>query len=154
MKKLFVLAALLALVTVLVPARADALTLGQRVTRLEGKLNCLRRIPVIEYNDFSEYGDPVAGLNLTKTYDTQSPIDSPASDNPDSLTDLGAVTGLDWGFNDPAPDYLVLAVRANNQNVPYPGCASKFGLQPTPVWWGRATPVQRMTRARQLARVQ
>jgi len=154
MKKLIVLAALLALVPVLVPAKADALTLRQRVTRLEGKLNCLRRVPVIEYSDFSWYGDPDAGPNPTNTYDTQSPTDSPASDNPDSLTDLGAVAGLDWGFSNPAPDYLVLAIRADNQNVPYPGCASKFALQPTPVWWSRATPTQRMTRARQLARAE
>jgi hypothetical protein len=67
MKKLLVLAALLALVTVLVPARADALTLGQRVTRLEGKLSCLRRVPVIQYNDFAAYGDPVDGPNPTNT---------------------------------------------------------------------------------------
>jgi hypothetical protein len=47
MKKLIVLVALLAFVPILVPANADALTLRQRVSRLKGKINCLRRIPVI-----------------------------------------------------------------------------------------------------------
>jgi hypothetical protein len=36
-------------------------------------------------------------------------------------------------------------------NVPYPGCAQKFGLQPTPVWWRAST---RMTHLRQLSRVE
>jgi hypothetical protein len=83
MKKLTVLVALLALVPVLVPAEADALTLGQRATRLEGKLNCLRRVPVIQYNDFAAYGDPVEGPNQT-IYDTVSPTDA-SRNNPDSL---------------------------------------------------------------------
>jgi cell division protein FtsL len=48
MKKLIVLVVLLAVAPLLVPAKADALTLRQRVTRLEGKLNCLRRVPVIQ----------------------------------------------------------------------------------------------------------
>jgi hypothetical protein len=136
MKKLIVLAALLALVPVLVPAKADALTLRQRVTRLEGKLNCLRRVPVIEYGDFSWYGDPDTGPNPTNTYDTAAPTGA-SNDNPDSLTDLGATTGLDWGlavtgFPAPAPDYFVLAIRADTNNVPYPGCAAKFALQTKP----------------------
>jgi len=41
--KLIVLFVLLALAPILVPAKVDAITLRQRVTRLEGKLNCLRR---------------------------------------------------------------------------------------------------------------
>jgi hypothetical protein len=51
MKKLIVLVVLLAFVPILVPAEADALTLRQRVSRLEGNINCLRRIPVIQNND-------------------------------------------------------------------------------------------------------
>lgn len=156
MKKLIVLAVLLGLVPILIPAKANALTLGQRVTRLEGKLKCLRRVPVIQYNDFTAYGDPVAGPNPTTTYDTQSPTDSPNSDNPDSLTDLGGTTGLDWGFAvtgfpAPPPDYFVLAIRADANNVPYPGCAAKFGLQTKPSWWPRSA---RLMHLRQLARAQ
>jgi hypothetical protein len=157
MKKLFVLVALLALVPALVPAKADALTLRQRVTRLEGKLSCLRRIPVTEFYDYAAYGDPSpSGDNSVNAYATtaNTTLDRSAVDNPDGLRDFGAIPGLDWDFNDPAPDYFVLAIRANDHNVPYPGCASKFRLQPTPFWWGRATPAQRMTRARQLARAQ
>lgn len=156
MKKLIVLLALLALVPALVPAKADALTLAQRVTKLEGKLKCLRRVPVIEYNDFTAYGDPVDGLNAATTYDTQSPTDTPDSDNPDSLTDLGVTTGLDWGFAvtglpAPPPDYFVLAIRADASNVPYPGCAAKFALQTKPSWWPRSA---RLMHLRQLARAQ
>jgi hypothetical protein len=155
MKKMFVLVALLALVPALVPAKADALTLRQRVTRLEGKLNCLRRVPVIEYNDFSAYGDPIAGPNVMNTYDTSSPTGA-ANDNPDSLTDLGGTTGLDWGFAvtgfpAPPPDYLVLAIRADANNVAYPGCAKKFTLQTRPSWWPRSA---RLLHLRQLARAQ
>ena len=154
MKKLIVLVALLALVPVLIPAEADTLTLGQRVTRLEGKLNCLRRVPVIQYNDFAAYGDPVEGPNQT-IYDTVSPTDA-SRNNPDSLTDLDATTGLDWGFATtgflpPPPDYFVLAIRADANNVPYPGCAAKFGLQTKPSWWPRSA---RLMHLRQLARVQ
>jgi hypothetical protein len=101
MKKLIVLVVLLAFVPILVPAEADALTLRQRVSRLEGNINCLRRIPVIQHNDFAAYGDPVDGPNKANTYDTASPT-STSNDNPDSLTDLGATTGLDSRFG-PTP---------------------------------------------------
>jgi hypothetical protein len=67
MKKLIVLVVLLAVAPLLVPAKADALTLRQLVTRLEGKLNCLRRVPVIQYNDFAAYGDPVDRPRRTPT---------------------------------------------------------------------------------------
>jgi hypothetical protein len=155
MKKLVVLVALVALVPVLVPAKADALTLRQRVARLEGKIKCLRRVPVIQYNDFAAYGDPLGGLNATNTYDTESPT-GPSNDNPDSLTDLGVTTGLDWGFAAtgspaPPPDYFVLAIRADANNVPYPGCATKFALQTKPSWWPRSA---RLMHLQQLARAQ
>jgi hypothetical protein len=70
---------------------------------------------VIQYNDFAAYGDPVDGPNKANTYDTASPK-STSNDNPDSLTDLGPTTGLDWGFPitgfpAPPPDYFVLAIR-------------------------------------------
>jgi hypothetical protein len=153
MKKLIVLVVLLAFVPILVPAEADALTLRQRVSRLEGNINCLRRIPVIQHNDFAAYGDPVDGPNKANTYDTASPT-STSNDNPDSLTDLGATTGLDWGFPitgfpAPPPDYFVLAIRADANNVPYPGCAAEFGLQSKPSWWSRSA---RLMHLRQLAR--
>jgi hypothetical protein len=156
-KKLVVLAALLALVPAVSPARADALTLRQRVAKLEGRLSCLRRVAMTELNDFAWYGTPASapspGPSVTDVYATagDASVDPAAVDNPDALTDLGEVTGVDWNFGASAPDYFVLAIRASNQNVPYPGCAAKFALQPTPVWWQRSA---RMTRLRQLARVQ
>jgi len=154
-KKLLVLVALLALVPTLVPARAEGLTLGQRVTRLEGRLNCLRRIPVSEFGDMAAYGHPLSGPNTLNVFATVGdPAVTGAVDNPDSLTDEGPLPALDLDFGETGPHYFVLAIRANSENLPYPGCAAKFGLQPTPAWWGRATPAQRMTRARQLARAQ
>jgi hypothetical protein len=153
MKKRIAVLALLALVPAFAPATADALTLAQRVDRLEGKLSCLRRVPVNEYVDFAGYGDPADGPNATDTYATSAntTADPSAIDNPDGLTDVGAVPGLDWAFTDLPPDYFVLAIRTDDMNVPHPGCAQKFGLQPTPVWWGTTA---RLTHLRQLARVE
>jgi hypothetical protein len=153
MKKLIAVVSLLALVPAFSPAGADALTLAQRVHKLEGKLNCLRRVPVNEYVDFAGYGDPADGPNATDIYATSgnTTADPSAIDNPDGLTDLGAVPGLDWAFTGLPPDYFVLAIRTDNMNVPYPGCAQKFGLQPPPIWWRGAA---RMTHLRQLARVE
>jgi hypothetical protein len=155
MKKLIVLVVLLALAPILVPAQADALTLRQRVTRLEGKLNCLRRVPVIQYSDFAAYGDSVDGPNKANTSDTTSATGA-SNDNPDSLRDLGTTTGLDWGFAvtdfpAPPPDYFVLAIRADANNVPYPGCAGRFALQTRPSWWPRSA---RLMHLRQLAHAQ
>jgi hypothetical protein len=153
MKKLIAVLALLALVPLFSPATADALTLAQRVNKLEAKLSCLRRVPVNEYADFAGYGDPTDGANAAESYATSANTnaDPSAIDNPDGLTDVGAVPGLDWAFTELPPDYFVLAIRADDMNVPHPGCAQKFGLQPTPVWW-RAT--SRMVHLRQLARIE
>jgi hypothetical protein len=149
--KLIVLVVLLALMPAVVPAPRAALTLSHRVAKLEAKLNCLRRAPVAEYDDVAAYGDPVSGLNAASTYDTRSPTSSPANDNPDGLTDLGSFTALDWAFTDLPPDYWVLAIRTDANNVPASGCLAKFGAQVKPSWWPRATGMMRL---RQLARAQ
>jgi hypothetical protein len=151
MKKLIVLVVLLALAPAVLPAPGEALTLSQRVARLEAKLNCLRRVPVAQYDDVAAYGDPVSGLNASTTYDTHSPTSSPANDNPDGLTDLGSYTALDWAFTDLAPDYWVLAIKADANNVPASGCLAKFRAQVKPSWWSRAAGMMRL---RQLARTQ
>jgi hypothetical protein len=127
--------------------------LRQPVSRLEGKINCLRRVPVIQYNDFAAYGDLVDGPNKANTYDTASPT-STSDDNSDSLTDLGATTGLTGASPSRACSAAarsVLAIRADANNVPYPGCAAKFGLQTKPSWWPRSA---RLMHLRQLARPQ
>ena len=151
MKMLIVLVVLLALAPAVLPDPGEALTLSQRVTRLEAKLNCLRRVPVAQYDDVAAYGDPVSGLNASTTYDTRSPTSSPANDNPDGLTDLGSYTALDWAFTDLAPDYWVLAIKADANNVPSSGCLAKFRAQVKPSWWPRAAGMMRL---RQLARTQ
>jgi hypothetical protein len=163
MKKLLVLAIGLALVPVFVPANAHALTLAQRVTRVEAKLNCLTRTPVFEYAGYAWYGTdgsgvPQNGLNGVNTYDTQSPTDSPASDNPDSLTDQGWNWALDWFFPPSGqpqspPDYWVMTIKTSpTTNLPLSGCVARFAKTPTPTWWGR-TVAHRMQLG-QLARVQ
>jgi hypothetical protein len=85
MKKLIAVLALLALVPVFSPANADALTLGQRVNKLEAKLSCLLRLPMNEYTDFAGYGDPADGPNATDSYATSAntTADPNAIDNPD-----------------------------------------------------------------------
>jgi hypothetical protein len=40
-------------------------------------------------------------------------LDPEAVDNPDGLTDVDSVPGIDWAFTDLPPDYFVLAIRAN-----------------------------------------
>jgi hypothetical protein len=151
MKKLIVLVVLLALAPAVLPDPGEALTLSQRVARLEAKLNCLRRVPVAQYDDVAAYGDPTSGLNASTTYDTHSPTSSPANDNPDGLTDIGSYTALDWAFTDLAPDYWVLAIKADANNVPASGCLAKFRAQVKPSWWPRAAGMMRL---RQLARTQ
>jgi hypothetical protein len=149
MKKRIVLVILLALMPAVVPARGEALTLSQRVVKLEAKLNCLRRVSVAEYDDVAVYGSR-RGLNATNTYDTQ-PTSSPANDNPDGLTDLGSFTALDWAFTDLPPDYWVLAIKTDASNVPASGCLAKFGAQVKPSRLPRAI---EMMRLRQLAGAQ
>jgi hypothetical protein len=99
---------------------------------------------------------PATGENAQNTYDTRSPTDAPTNDNPDGLTDLGSVPGLDFAFETAGPDYYVLVVRARNESrdgttPQYPGCGAKFALQPTPLWWRTAV---RMMRLRQPARAE
>ena len=139
MRKLIVFVVLFAVVPAFDPAPGEALTLSQRVAKLESKLSCLRRVPVAQYDDVAAYGNPVSGLNASNTYDTHSPTASPANDNPDGLRDLGS-------FN-----YWVLAVRTDANNVPASGCLAKFGAQVKPSWWPRSAGTMRL---RQLARAQ
>jgi hypothetical protein len=63
MRKLIVLVVLFAVVPAFDPAPGEALTLSQRVAKLESKLSCLRRVPVAQYDDVAAYGNPVSGLN-------------------------------------------------------------------------------------------
>ena len=45
----------------------------------------------------------------------------------------------------------MLAIRADTNSVPYPGCAAKFGLQTKSSWWPRSARVMHL---RQQARAQ
>lgn len=134
MRRLFVVVAALALVPVVVPAKADA-TLGQRVTKLEAKLACIQRVPLVEFADYAWYGG--ADNPNEPTYAEADSL------NPDSLFDQGPATGLDLGYG-LGPDVWGLAIKKTS------GCKAKFGVLANPF----ATRQARMMRARQLARVQ
>jgi hypothetical protein len=53
MEKLSVVLTLLALVPFFSPPTANALTLAERVQKLEGRLNCLKRVPMNECADYA-----------------------------------------------------------------------------------------------------
>ena len=146
MKKLLLLTLALALAPALWPAEASPLTHGQRVSKLEAKLKCIVKTPVSEFAGYANYGDPVVGLNALNVYEGEM------GEAPDQLTDMGGGFGLDWNFNESQPDYWVLNVKANNENFVGSSCAKLFPKQVTPAWWGRPM-LERLTRARQLARV-
>jgi hypothetical protein len=57
---------------------------------------------VNEYTDFAGYGDPADGPNATGSYATSANTADPSAiDNPDGLTDVGAVTGVNWATSSP-----------------------------------------------------
>ena len=113
MKKLIAVLALLALVTVFsCDRRRPHARTAREQARSEPELP--PQGPVNEYTDFAGYGEPADGPNATDSYATSAntTADPSAIDNPDGLTDVGAVTGLDWAFTDLQPDYFVLPICA------------------------------------------
>jgi hypothetical protein len=140
MKRLFVAVAALALLPVFAPARADALTLGQRVSRLEAKMSCLRKVPLIEFGDYAWYGNPDTGSNAANVY-------AELEGNPDSLTDLGAVFGVDLKYGYPpgtATDVWALGIVNSST------CRGRFGTLANPF---AARSAERRTRIAKLARL-
>jgi hypothetical protein len=114
MKRLLLLALALALVPIFSPAAAHSATLAQRGSALEAKLACVTRVPVNEFLATRSTDDELIGENATNVYDEAD------SDNPDSLTDLGSMVGLDWDFGaTPSFGFWVLTVK-NTSN-----CRSK-----------------------------
>jgi hypothetical protein len=128
MKKVLVLVALLALVPAAIPAKGSALTLGQRVSRLEAKAGCLQRIPVVEFGDYAWYGDPDPDTG------PNAPTYLEDSGNPDSLVDVGAAFGVDFGYGynpSPPPNYVADAWLIAIKNTAT--CRSRFGVAPNPL---------------------
>jgi hypothetical protein len=123
MRRVLLVVLALALLAALVPAKASARhTLAHRVSTLEGKMACLVRYPVTEFGDLAWYG--VQGEN--------DPVyDETDSGNPDSLTDLGPITALDWDYffqQDPAfpPDAWLAGVKNTR------ACRQAFALGANP----------------------
>ena len=148
MRKLFLLTLLLALVPAFLPADASSLTLAQRVAKLEAKLKCVVKTPVSEVANFAGYGDPVTGDNASHVYTSGD-----VGEAPDQLTDLGNAFGLDWDFGNPAPNFWVLTVKADSEGFVSSTCAKQFPKQVTPAMLRPGNSTERLTRARQLARV-
>lgn len=148
MKKLLLLTLALALVPAFSPAEASSLTLAQRVAKLEAKLKCVVKTPVSEFATFANYGDPVGGQNFSNVYAGDG-----VGEAPDQLTDLGHTFGLDWNFGNPTPNFWVLTIKADAGGFVSSTCAKQFPKQVTPSVLRPAMSTERLTRARQLARV-
>jgi hypothetical protein len=154
MKKVIVLAAVAAGCLVFGAGAASAYTHAQQdamLDALKAKLNCLRKTPVSEFYPYATWssqvdagGNPI-GPNANVNDDPD--LDSLGADN-DVLVDQGWSFALDWDFGNSTPDYWIVTVKNTSS------CRSKYSTTPTPPWWGRATVAERLTRARQLDRVQ
>jgi hypothetical protein len=148
MRTLLSLTLALALVPAFAPAEASSLTLAQRVAKLEAKLKCVVKTPVSEFANFANYGDPAGGQNFSHVYAGDG-----IGEAPDQLTDLGATYGLDWAFGNPTPNFWVLTVKADAEGFVSSTCAKLFPKQVTPAVLRPSMAMERLLRARQLARV-
>jgi hypothetical protein len=139
MKKILV--AGVAAAALAVPPSAFALTHAQQdaaIRRLNAKMACLVRFPVAQFGDYAAYTN-AQGVNTNAPVYTE--VDST---NPDSLTDNGAVTGLDFvfGFH---PHAWMIGIKNTV------GCRAKFAKATKPA--GVARPASAQFKARMLARV-
>lgn len=123
MRKILVLATATAALAGLVPSQASALTHAQQdalLAKLKAKMACFQRYPVTQFGDFAWFGT------------TQNePTYAEGSGNPDSLTDVGPITGLDYDYffqTDPTfpPDTWLIGIKNTS------GCRSKFPLAANP----------------------
>jgi hypothetical protein len=149
MKKLLILAVGLALVPIFVPANADALTLATRVSRLEAKMSCVKRVPMGRYQDFAWFGidDPRSPANQPPDFTGFDSTDTSTWPS-DPLINWGQITGLDLAYG-VTPGFWTLAISNTST------CRARFpGVLTNP---GFARSLARNARAmhlRQLARVQ
>jgi hypothetical protein len=148
MKKLVVLIALLALVPVLVPAQAHSLTLGQRVTRLENKMACIKRIPVGRYQDFAWYGidDPRPPANQPPDFSGFDFNDTSTWPS-DPLVNWGPITGVDLAYG-VTPNVWMLGIVNSTT------CRGRFAILANPGFARVAARSTQAMRFAQLRRVQ
>ena len=122
MRKILIAVLALTVIAALVPAKASARhTLAHKVSVLEAKIGCLVKYPVTQFGDFAWYG-------TTQNDPTFAEADST---NPDSLTDVGPITGIDFDYffqQDPAfpPDAWLIGIKNTST------CRPKFPLAQNP----------------------
>jgi hypothetical protein len=126
MRKLFAFAfaAALLVAAALPGGAAGRHTLAHRVTTLEGKMSCLRRVPVTQFGDYAWFGlfnaAPPANPSPDFTdFDPTDPSTYPFAPEGLALNNWGTITGLDLAYGS-APDVWMLAVRNT------PTCRSRF----------------------------
>lgn len=79
MKRFLILLALLGVLVSIIPAQASALTLQQRVSRIEAKLNCLRYAGISEWTGYQYFYD--GNIELTAaSFDTANGLPHSAGD--------------------------------------------------------------------------
>jgi hypothetical protein len=124
MRKVLVLATATAALAGLVPSQASALTHAQQdklLAKLKAKMACFQRYPVTQFGDFTWYG----------TTENDPTYAEPDSTNPDSLTDVGPISGLDYDYffqTDPTfpPDTWLIGIKNTS------GCRGKFPVAANP----------------------
>jgi hypothetical protein len=146
MKKLLVVIALLALVPAFVPAQANSLTLSQRVSRLEAKLACLRKVPVDQYSDFAWFGidDPRTPANQPPDFTNFDSTDTSTWPS-DPLINWGTITGVDLAYGVPPGFYLVGVANSST-------CRARFAQLVNPT--ARSLARERAMQLRRVARIQ
>jgi hypothetical protein len=111
------------------------------VSRLEAKLSCLRKVPLIEFGDYAWYGNPDTGSNAANVY-------TELEGNPDSLTDLGAIFGVDLKYGYPpgtATDVWALGIVNSST------CRGRFGTLANPLAPARPKGERASRRSRECA---
>jgi hypothetical protein len=146
MKKLVVLMALLALVPVFVPAQAHSLTLGQRVTRLENKMACIKKIPAGRFSDFAWFGitDPRPPANQQPDFSGFDSTD-PSTWPSDPLINWGGITGIDFTYPASSTEQVWMLGIVNSST-----CRGRFATLSDP---GVARVAARSTQAMRLAQL-
>lgn len=116
MRKLFAFALAAMLVVAAFPGGAAGRhTLAHRVSTLEGKMNCLRRVPVTQFGDYAWFGlfnaAPPANPSPDFTnFNPDDPSTYPFAPDGLALNNWGTITALDLAYGS-TPDVWMLAVR-------------------------------------------
>ena len=127
-----------ALFAAALPAQASSITLAQRVSRLEAKMNCLARVPVTQFVDYTWFG-----LNDVPDLSNVDPSD-PNTYPTEPLVNWGPTTGLDLAYAPYRPQAWIAAVKNTA------ACRSKFRVlaNPSPARVSTRVAMMRLARIR------